>query len=192
MARALSAPQDVWVGASALAERLWCGRASMHCSCRTHPKNVDDTVRLLTRSDPPLGANVTETADEARDRHNSLACHWKMYGPTHINCGTVPVAASASLINPELHRRGQVGHLDLHPLELPQRGHPGKTDPPPLLHSLVVSLVSGAVVQWEVRITVRSWAETIVWRGRSGGDVAVCYSCMALMNAMDGGACADP
>ena len=44
---------DVWVGASALAERLW--------------------------SDPPLGDNATVTSTAARDRHHSLACHWKMY-----------------------------------------------------------------------------------------------------------------
>ena len=43
---------DVWVGASALAERLW--------------------------SDPPLGDNATVTSNAARDRHHSLACHWKM------------------------------------------------------------------------------------------------------------------
>ena len=45
---------DVWVGASALAERLW--------------------------SDHPLGANATATANAARDRHHALACHWKMWG----------------------------------------------------------------------------------------------------------------
>ena len=44
---------DVWVGASALAERLW--------------------------SDPPLGDNVTLASQAAQDRHHALACHWKMY-----------------------------------------------------------------------------------------------------------------
>ena len=44
---------DVWVGASALAERLW--------------------------SDPPLGDNATLTSKTAQDRHHALSCHWKMY-----------------------------------------------------------------------------------------------------------------
>jgi hypothetical protein len=44
---------DVWVGASALAERLW--------------------------SDPPLGDNATLTSMTAQDRHHALSCHWKMY-----------------------------------------------------------------------------------------------------------------
>jgi hypothetical protein len=44
---------DVWVGASALAERLW--------------------------SDPPLGDNATLTSKMAQDRHHALSCHWKMY-----------------------------------------------------------------------------------------------------------------
>jgi hypothetical protein len=45
---------DVWVGAAALAERLW--------------------------SDMPLGANVSATAEAARGRHLALSCHWKMWG----------------------------------------------------------------------------------------------------------------
>ena len=45
---------DVWVGASALAERLW--------------------------SDMPLGSNATATSLDARARHHALQCHWAMWG----------------------------------------------------------------------------------------------------------------
>jgi len=45
---------DVWVGASALAERLW--------------------------SDPPLGSNASATSLSARGRHHALSCHWKHWG----------------------------------------------------------------------------------------------------------------
>ena len=66
---------DVWVGASALAERLW--------------------------SDPPLGANASATSLEARGRHHALACHWALWGfPTYTRLvsGSEDVAeADASL-----------------------------------------------------------------------------------------------
>ena len=51
---ALNFDADVWVGASALAERLW--------------------------TDLPLGDNATTTATAARARHHALSCHWKMWG----------------------------------------------------------------------------------------------------------------
>jgi hypothetical protein len=45
---------DIWVGASALAERLW--------------------------TDFPLWANATNGAADAEQRHHNLQCHWAMWG----------------------------------------------------------------------------------------------------------------
>ena len=45
---------NVWVGASALAERLW--------------------------SDLSLGANSATAAKAAKARHHALSCHWKFWG----------------------------------------------------------------------------------------------------------------
>lgn len=45
---------DVWIGASALAERLW--------------------------SDPPLGKDASASSADAEGRHHNLRCHWAMWG----------------------------------------------------------------------------------------------------------------